>query len=123
MSRLRPSELPASAPHVQAIDRQTRSAPAGAVVHGERHHNEQTTLHRLVQEHATTFVAETEADAARCRVLLRRRAPGAGKVVPLHRPAALRNERVHCNVAGQVVLGMKTPRRDGTIHPVLSLDA
>jgi hypothetical protein len=32
-------------------------------VHYERHRPEQTTLYRLVQEHAATFFAETE-DAA-----------------------------------------------------------
>jgi Putative transposase len=33
---------------------------------------------------------------------------------------ALVNERVQCNAAGQVVLKLKTPRRDGTIHSVMS---
>jgi hypothetical protein len=33
---------------------------------------------------------------------------------------ALANERVQCNVAGQVVLKLKTPRRDGTSHLVMS---
>jgi len=33
---------------------------------------------------------------------------------------ALTNERVQCNSAGQVVLKLKTPWRDGTTHPVMS---
>ena len=33
---------------------------------------------------------------------------------------ALANERVQCNAAGQVVLKLKTPWRDGTTHPVMS---
>ena len=36
-------------------------APDGAPVHCERHRPEQTTLYRLVQQHAATFIAETEA--------------------------------------------------------------
>jgi len=34
--------------------------------------------------------------------------------------SALANERVHCNAAGQVVLRLKTPWRDGTTHFVMS---
>jgi hypothetical protein len=48
---------------VQAIGRQPRRAPDGAPVHYERHRPEQTTLYRLVQQHAATFFAETEAAA------------------------------------------------------------
>jgi hypothetical protein len=33
---------------------------------------------------------------------------------------ALANDRVQCNAAGQVVLRLKTPRRDGTTHLVMS---
>jgi hypothetical protein len=33
---------------------------------------------------------------------------------------ALANERVQCNAAGQVVLKLKTPRRDGTTHLAMS---
>ena len=33
---------------------------------------------------------------------------------------ALANERVQCNAAGQVVLKLKTPWRDGTTHLVMS---
>jgi hypothetical protein len=36
-------------------------APDGASVHYERHRAEQTTLYRLVQEHAASFIAHTEA--------------------------------------------------------------
>ena len=35
------------------------------------------------------------------------------------RPAVV-NERVQTNAAGQVVLGLKTPWRDGTTHLVMS---
>jgi len=35
---------------------------------------------------------------------------------------ALANERVQCNAAGQVVLELKTPWRDGTTHLVMDLD-
>ena len=47
---------------MQAIGRQPRRAPDGAPVHYERHRPEQTTLYRLVQQHAATFFAEAEAD-------------------------------------------------------------
>jgi Putative transposase len=59
--------------------------------------------------------------AARCRALRRRRSPGAGATVQLHhtRPA-LAIERVQTNAAGQVVLKMRTPWRDGTTHLVMS---
>jgi len=40
---------------VQAIDRQPQRATNGAPDHYERHHPEQTTLYRLVQQHAATF--------------------------------------------------------------------
>ena len=33
---------------------------------------------------------------------------------------ALANERVQCNAAGEVVLKLKTPWRDGTTHIVMS---
>ena len=46
---------------MQAIGRQPQRAPDGAPVHYERHRPEQTTLYRLVQQHAATFIAETEA--------------------------------------------------------------
>ena len=49
---------------MQAIGRQPQRAPDGAPVHYERHRPEQTTLYRLVQQHAATFFAETEAAAA-----------------------------------------------------------
>jgi hypothetical protein len=35
-------------------------APDGAPVHYERHRPEQTTLYRLVQQHAATFFVEVE---------------------------------------------------------------
>ena len=48
--------------------------------------------------------------------------------MPLHHPPALQaapgqglaNERVQTNAAGQVVLKLKTPWRDGTTHLVMS---
>jgi hypothetical protein len=49
---------------VQAISRQpctAQRAPDGASVHYERHRPEQTTLYRPVQEHAASFIAQTEA--------------------------------------------------------------
>jgi hypothetical protein len=48
---------------VQAIGRQPQRAPDGAPVHYDRHRPEQTTLYRLVQQHAATFFAQAE-DAA-----------------------------------------------------------
>jgi hypothetical protein len=45
---------------VQAIGRQSRRAPDGAPVHYERQGPEQTTLYRLVQQHAATCIAHTE---------------------------------------------------------------
>ena len=48
---------------MQAIGRQPRRAPDGTPVHDERHRPEQTTLYRLVQQHAATFFAQAE-DAA-----------------------------------------------------------
>lgn len=35
--------------------------PQGAPVYYERRRPEQTTLYRLVQQHATSFIAQTEA--------------------------------------------------------------
>ena len=49
---------------VQATLQKPRRAPDGAPVHYERHRPEQTTLYRLVQQHAATFIAQTEAAAA-----------------------------------------------------------
>jgi hypothetical protein len=40
---------------------QPQRAPDGAPVHCERHHPEQTTLYRLVQQHAASFIAHTES--------------------------------------------------------------
>ena len=46
-------------------------APDGAPVQYERHRPEQTTLYRLVQQHAATFFAEVEAPTpeSTCRSL------------------------------------------------------
>jgi uncharacterized protein (DUF983 family) len=46
---------------VQASGPQPQRAPACAPVHYERHRPEQTTLYRLVQQHAASFIAHTEA--------------------------------------------------------------
>ena len=46
---------------MQAVGRQPQRAPDGTPVHYERHRPEQTTLHRLVQQHAAGFIAHTEA--------------------------------------------------------------
>ena len=46
---------------MQAIGRQAQRAPDGAPVHYERHRPEQTTLYRLVQQHAASFIARAEA--------------------------------------------------------------
>lgn len=48
---------------MQAIGRQPQRAPDGAPLHYELHRPEQTTLYRLVQQHAATFIAQAE-DAA-----------------------------------------------------------
>ena len=48
---------------MQATVQQRQRAPDGAPVHYERHRPEQTTLYRLVQQHAATFFAQAE-DAA-----------------------------------------------------------
>ena len=46
---------------MQAIGRQPHRAPDGAPIHYERHCPEQTTLYRLVQQHAATFFAQVDA--------------------------------------------------------------
>jgi len=46
---------------VQAIGRQPQRAPDGVPLHYERHRPESTTLYRLVQQHAASFIAHTEA--------------------------------------------------------------
>ena len=48
---------------MQAIGRQPQWAPDGVPVHYERHRPEQTTLYRLVQQHAATFFAQAESEA------------------------------------------------------------
>ena len=172
---------------MQAALQQSPRAPDGVPVHYERHRPEQTTLYRLVQQHAATFIAETEAATGadlpqfvkdefdaflECGILAhgflrlrcgdcgydklvafsckrrgfcpscgaRRMAQTAAHLVDhnaavrygaddrqaleqlcryITRPA-LANERVQTNAAGQVVLKLKTPWRDGTTHLVMS---
>ena len=51
---------------MQAVGRQPNSssrAPDSAPVHYERHRPDQTTLYRLVQQHASTFFEQTESAA------------------------------------------------------------
>ena len=46
---------------MHATGRQPQRAPDGAPLHYERHRPEQTTLYRLVQQHAASFIAHAEA--------------------------------------------------------------
>jgi hypothetical protein len=46
---------------VQAVGRQPQRAPDCAPIDHERHRQEQTTLYRLVLQHAASFIAHTEA--------------------------------------------------------------
>ena len=73
---------------MQAIGRQPQRTPDGAPVHYERHRPEQAADERQALEQL-------------CRTITR---------------PALANERVQINSAGQVVLRLKTPWRDGTTH-------
>lgn len=58
---LRPSELVTSGVSRASQAQQPQRAPEGAPIHYERHRPEQTTLYRLVQQHAASFIAHTEA--------------------------------------------------------------
>lgn len=51
-------------PFLQAIGRPPERAPDGAPVHYERRQPGQTTLYRLEQQHAASFVAHTEASTS-----------------------------------------------------------
>lgn len=44
---------------MQAIDQQPQRAPDDAPLHDERHRPEQTTLYRLVPQHAASFITHT----------------------------------------------------------------
>ena len=46
---------------MRATAQQPQRAPDVAPLHYERHRPEQTTLYRLVQQHAASFIAHTEA--------------------------------------------------------------
>jgi hypothetical protein len=46
---------------VQAIDRQPQRVPNGVAAHYENQRPKQTTLQRLVQQHAAGFIARVEA--------------------------------------------------------------
>jgi hypothetical protein len=61
MCGLRPCVLAASAAHLQAIGQQPQQAPNGAQLHYECRRTEKTMLHRLVQQHAASFLSHTEA--------------------------------------------------------------
>jgi hypothetical protein len=47
---------------VQAVGRPPQRAPDGVPLHYEQHRPEQTTLYCLVQQHAASFIAHTEAN-------------------------------------------------------------
>lgn len=49
---------------MQAIGRQLKRAPNGAPVQYERHCPEQTTLYRLVQQHAAAFFVQADGAAS-----------------------------------------------------------
>ena len=57
----RARDLTAGKPTSKLRDRQPQPAPDGVPLHCERHRPEQTTLYRLVQQHAAGFIAHTEA--------------------------------------------------------------
>ena len=57
----RARDLTARKPTSKLRDRQPQPAPDGVPLHCERHRPEQTTLYRLVQQHAAGFIAHTEA--------------------------------------------------------------
>ena len=46
---------------MQAISRQPQTAPDGVPIRCERYRPENTTQRRLVQQHAASFIADTEA--------------------------------------------------------------
>ena len=107
---------------MQANAAQPYPAPDGASVHYERHRPEQTTLYRLVQQHAATYFEQASGrsrrrPAAVCEGRVRRALEQLCRYIT--RPA-LANERVQTNAAGRVVLKLKTPWRDGTTHLVMS---
>ncbi len=54
---------------MHATSRLPQRAPDGAPVHYERHRPEHTTLSRLVQQHAATFIAQTEASCSQPQLL------------------------------------------------------
>jgi len=47
---------------VQGVGRPSQRAPDGVSLHYEQHRPEQTTLYCLVQQHAASFIAHTEAN-------------------------------------------------------------
>jgi hypothetical protein len=57
----RARDLTARKPTSKLRDRQPQPAPDGVPLHCERHRPEQTTLYRLVHQHAAGFIAHTEA--------------------------------------------------------------
>ena len=79
----------------------------------------------LVEEEGSTYVADNDGDSDEGRALRPLQAapgqwpgpPGTNSPLDCLCPgSALANERVQTNAAGQVVLKLKTPWRDGTTH-------
>ena len=107
---------------MQAIGRQPHRAPDGAPLHYERHRPEQTTLYRLVQQHAGTFFTQVDAATGaslpqnaqgRVRRLPRMRHPG-----PRLSEASLR--RLRPRQAGRLHLEMfRTAIEDESNHNLL----
>lgn len=118
---------------MEASAQQSQRMPGGASIHYERHRPEHTTLYRLVQRHAASFIAHTDASTAaellrfindefdaflECGILangfLRLRCGADDRQAPKQlchyiTRLALANERIRTNAAGQVVLKLKTP--------------
>ena len=57
---------------MKAIGRQPQRAPHGVPLHHERHRPKQPTLYRLVQQHAASLSAHTEARTGRAPALHQR---------------------------------------------------
>ena len=98
--------------------------PAAAAQASSHHHQKLLTLKgAMPREQASPRRLCAEIDgfslhaAVRCAAGDRKRLEHLCRYIT--RPA-LANERVQCNAAGQVVLELKTPWRDGTTHLVMS---
>ena len=75
---------------MQATAHQPQRAPDGAPLHYELHRPEQTTLYRLVQQHAAGFIAHTDASTGAELPRFIKAEPGhkqsSGLFVPGERP-------------------------------------